>query len=391
MERIAKYSAKLQVQNEYQQLFISNRHFEITGIESCLFFSAANVHANPNITPEFIDNHPEVNWNWRNLSGNKSITEEYIDKHSDKPWNWEFMTLDRNFSPDFISKYSCKWNTFSRYYISCNSNLTVDDFLSLPNFEWVLEAVISNIKITSEFIRTYDCISRYIDELSANPNIVPSIIEEYPVDIWNWNEISKHGKITIQFLEKYRDRVSWEDLSCNPNVTSEFILHFPNEDWEWERLYKNENIHVELFAFGQNENFVISSALSYSPNLTVEMVEYYELVDWKWDVIAHKSTDIIRFIELLSDVDWDWSHISRNTAISIDYIVKNPNFPWNMNIVLRNSFYFYEAMLADVLMLKMIDNRELCNHIVERTQHPEKVLQQLNKFQYNVGTEEYNS
>jgi hypothetical protein len=45
---------------------------------------------NPEITPEFVEKHPEMPWVWGEygLSMNLSITLDFIEKHIHGPWDW---------------------------------------------------------------------------------------------------------------------------------------------------------------------------------------------------------------------------------------------------------------------------------------------------------------
>jgi hypothetical protein len=37
---------------------------------------------------EFIESHPDKQWNWYWISQNTGITMEFIESHPDKPWDW---------------------------------------------------------------------------------------------------------------------------------------------------------------------------------------------------------------------------------------------------------------------------------------------------------------
>ena len=41
------------------------------------------------------------------------------------------------------------------------------------------------------------------------------IIEKYPNKPWNWDYISKNPNITIEFIEKYIDKICFKNLSEN--------------------------------------------------------------------------------------------------------------------------------------------------------------------------------
>lgn len=41
-----------------------------------------------NITPQFIEEHPEIDWQWIYLSNNFNMTYQFIMENKDKPWDW---------------------------------------------------------------------------------------------------------------------------------------------------------------------------------------------------------------------------------------------------------------------------------------------------------------
>ena len=45
-------------------------------------------HRNPNITWEIIQNNPDKDWWWYNISRNPNITWDIIVANPDKNWNW---------------------------------------------------------------------------------------------------------------------------------------------------------------------------------------------------------------------------------------------------------------------------------------------------------------
>ena len=50
---------------------------------------------NPNITWEIIQNNPDFNWDWGNISKNPNITWEIIKNNPEKDWDWFYMSVNR--------------------------------------------------------------------------------------------------------------------------------------------------------------------------------------------------------------------------------------------------------------------------------------------------------
>ena len=47
---------------------------------------------NTNITPEFIRENLDKDWDWGLLSLNPSVTPEFIRENLDKPWDWGLLS-----------------------------------------------------------------------------------------------------------------------------------------------------------------------------------------------------------------------------------------------------------------------------------------------------------
>ena len=76
-------------------------------------------------------------------------------------------------------------------------------------------------------------------ELSGRFNWSENLLEKYQ-DKLDWNEISENRKIqwTIPMLDKFKDRINWDVFSMNPNkhlLTEAFIEAFQDK-WNWSKL-----------------------------------------------------------------------------------------------------------------------------------------------------------
>ena len=72
-------------------------------------------------------------------------------------------------------------------------------------------------------------------------------IETYPDELWVWEYISSEPNITIDFIEKYSDKIYFRCLSKNKFT------------YENKRLKKKESYWIleEMLAFNKTENLVI--------------------------------------------------------------------------------------------------------------------------------------
>ena len=49
---------------------------------------------NPNVTMEYVEVHPETQWDWCGLSLNPNVTMEYVEAHPKLPWVWEGLSMN---------------------------------------------------------------------------------------------------------------------------------------------------------------------------------------------------------------------------------------------------------------------------------------------------------
>lgn len=76
-------------------------------------------------------------------------------------------------------------------------------------------------------------------ELSGRFNWSETLLEKYQ-DKLDWDEVSDNREIqwTIPMLEKFKDRINWDAFSMNPNkhlLTEAFIEAFQDK-WNWSKL-----------------------------------------------------------------------------------------------------------------------------------------------------------
>ena len=233
-----------------------------------------------NVTPEIIDNNPDVNWNYSWLSSNKNITWDYVQKHSDKEWNYSVLSYNPNITFDIIQRYPEKFN------------------------DW-------------------NCIS-------LNPNITVQNIEENMDKPWNWYNLSENPNLTVNFIKKYRDKdwdwkkvlkyLSWRDIlelslekhvsySCGiinyyPYLTPELVennMHlFDFQELSQNNLLKSEDVTKKLmkiiYAYRRYKlkkllpivanKYRINGEIEYMPN---RGIEYFKIKDELENLQVSKS------------------------------------------------------------------------------------------------------
>ena len=76
-----------------------------------------------------------------------------------------------------------------------------------------------------------------------NPNITCEIIESNPDLNWNYLNLSKYAKITLDFVIKYKHKKwHWNYLSENPNISIATMIANPKYSWNWHRIVTRPDI-----------------------------------------------------------------------------------------------------------------------------------------------------
>ena len=129
LERHQKF--RLEVEKKWTEKWFKY----ITSRNGCDWYS---ISKNPNITMDFIESHPEYNWNWFFVSGNPNLTIEFIEDHPKYNWNWQ--------------------------EVSRNPNLTMEFIKAHPNYNWDWYCVSKNPIITMEFFEAHPIVGREYNE-----------------------------------------------------------------------------------------------------------------------------------------------------------------------------------------------------------------------------------
>lgn len=86
------------------------------------------------------------------------------------------------------------------------------------------------------------------NDISSNFGLTEEMLERY-ADKLNWNEVSKNREIhwTVKLIEKWAGRLNWEELSDSGNeylLTPDVIAYFVNR-WNWRTLSSNSNLKLD--------------------------------------------------------------------------------------------------------------------------------------------------
>lgn len=103
-------------------------------------------------------------------------------------------------------------------------------------------------QVSDEMIQSIISAKAWSD-ISGNFGLTEEMLERY-ADKLNWNEVSKNSEIhwTVKLIEKWADRLNWEELSESGNeflLTPDVIAYFVNR-WNWRALSRNSNLKLDF-------------------------------------------------------------------------------------------------------------------------------------------------
>jgi hypothetical protein len=268
------------------------------------------------------ENIDKYEWNFSGISQNKGLTAEFIDKHPD--WNWDWDILSRHLSVpslEFIEKYrDKKWNWSS---LLCQQCISLDIIEKCIQY---YETKISDHEINNNPV-IYKLISCgiYWLPLSRNPNLTIDYIKRYLDKQWHWHFLAKNSNLTIEFIKNHQvfSEYGHQSLSYSSHLTFEYIQNHPDDNWNWIAISKNPNIatieriekypeyHWKITGLFYNSNFTIDYIikqfkdyiqndhyfyLSFNPNLTEKYILQNKTKKWHWIYLCRKSIISIEFL-----------------------------------------------------------------------------------------------
>lgn len=147
----------------------------------------------------------------RNFSKHPNITIEFIKEHPGKLRKWYDSIIYRD-----LTSYMWDWKI-----LSSHENIKINDIIDNPQFPWDWYEVNKNPNLTmSDIINNQDK-QWFFFIISKHPNILMEFIEINPNRCWDWQNVSKNPNLTFEFYNKYKNR----DIR---------IIKFPNSIKEFD-------------------------------------------------------------------------------------------------------------------------------------------------------------
>ena len=207
--------------------------------------------------------------------------------------------------------------------LSKNSNLTRDFILKYPYQDWDIGYLIKNNKITD------------FNALSKFKYINQRIIDGYSYKPWDWEWLIENTNINVEryislnLIEKYKNKWGYWSLSKNSNLTEEFILKYPDKDWDIEYLIYNNKI----------TDFNTLSKFKY---INQDIIDEYLYKPWDWEwLIENTNINVEKYIPLnlieKYKNKWGYWSLSENPNLTEEFILKYPDKDWDIEYLIKKN------------------------------------------------------
>ena len=159
-----------------------------------------NMCRNPNLTINYIESHPEIEWCWRELSRNANIPVQTILSTPHHTWGWKSLSSHPGLTwTDVQANPNQGWSWFC---LSQHPNITVQTILENPNYPWEWKSV------------------------SSNPNLGWAQVQGNLKKRWDWGYLSRNSmdldrkrwvdRRRREQLAARRIHRFWRDVTSNP-------------------------------------------------------------------------------------------------------------------------------------------------------------------------------
>jgi hypothetical protein len=227
-----------------------------------------NIWLSFNATPDEINQHPEIQWNWAEISCNRHLTKEFLIQHKDKEWNWQWLSMNPRITIDMVIALLDKpWNMDE---LSRNPAISIDSILKYKNIAWSKHYFILHPQINVEYLTQLETVFNVENQLhnSRKFKFLTDITTiEIPNDQWNdiWhNFISKNKHITIDFIYANLDKNwDWQNVMKYIDITPELMRDYPNIPWNFNTMSFAKSISFSIIANNLDK-------------------------DWNWQELSHK-------------------------------------------------------------------------------------------------------
>lgn len=231
---------------------------------------------NPNVSIEEMENNPTL-FPPAQFIYNPNITPEYVNSHPNLPWTGaKIVKRNTNFPAEIYKTAPLFQNALNVWILVDNDNVIFPEVKGYENHEWdSTQLMMTNPNFTT---REIPLLKEYM------PNTLEEDLREDYVSNYNLN---LETELTSEIIDKINDQVEEAliNLTRHPNATLKRIKAHPEIEWVEEDLLANSNFTsqeaVEHFSVDFNSEFAIRN-----PNLTLEYIEQHPELDWDYHELS---------------------------------------------------------------------------------------------------------
>ncbi len=245
------------------------------------------------VLSNLIHNHPNVKWNFKNLSSHTHVYFQTLKDFENADWNYDTLVDHPNFSWHWVREFPEKpWN-------------------------WRL--------------------------LSSNRYFTWNWVREFPNKPWNWDKLSERGMSSIDILLEFPDKPwNWYSLTLSNEITIEDIMNHPNLPWTINELMftfvDDEGIEfIRMF----RSHYDRIAWIDHSAHTKWSLAKKHMDLPWVYAVLIMDEFNPVTDTHYLYELDWDFSYLS--SVLDFEKVIsKCPDIPWNYALVSKNPTVRYE-------------------------------------------------
>jgi hypothetical protein len=266
--------------NRYMTYDVIKNHIDFTNK-----YRMKNISFAMELSAKHINEHNF--WCWDALSTNKYIAWSIILDNIKKPWNWSLLSYREDLTWTIVQNHlnkSWDWKILS-------GKFDFEIIKNNPRLPWDLDSVSYNKKVTWSIIINNLEYPWNWNVLSNNKNISWTLLQTYPIlnNKLNWFIIySNPYQVDIAIIENNPGKPwNWNNLSYHPNLKVDFIDKYKNENWNWDAIaLNNSNCITADFILNNFDKFNINK-LHRNYYLTLEIIDKYKDKPWDWDNLSY--------------------------------------------------------------------------------------------------------
>ena len=298
-------------------------------------------------------------YNESELLFNPNMPISLIEKLNIDIYDWiEWVSRNPNLNINYILDNRLKkYNNWNWNWLTINPSITIKDMVNHNN---------------------NDTFWNFNDFIIENDNITFQHLLYYHWNI-DWFLLSAHKNFTLLLINKFIDKIIFDQVCKNPNIDIEFILCHQDKNLNWQYLSQNPGINLDNIE--QNINLPWDwEFISLNPNITINFILKYVEKNWDWHYLTYNPNITMDIIEQNINLPWDWNILAINPNINLEFILnhmdkvnKNSNLSFkrkikfhnenNMNLLDITKIYLNEFLYNNYVykknIIKDIENRKL--------------------------------